>query len=74
MPQAIELGLAHIIQSKLYLEGARRMIYVWTDLSADQTSELAALKESFRKLQNDDPLSYDGFFYYLKGSADAQRA
>ena len=72
--QVIELGLPHIVEAKLYLEdGARRIIHVWTDLSADHIAEIAALREALRKLQQDDPLNYDGFWFYLKGSVDAQR-
>jgi hypothetical protein len=69
--ESIELDIQHVISAKLYLEGAARVVHVWTDLSADQVDEVDAFRRTLNCLRDDHPLAYDKFAFYLKGSPDA---
>jgi len=67
----IELDIPHVISARLYLEGAARVVHVWTDLSADQVDEIVAFITALTARRDDHPLAYDEFAFYLKGSPDA---
>ena len=70
----IKLDIPHVMSAKVYLEGAARVIHIWTDLSAGQVNEIVAFMAALNALRDDGPLACDEFAFYLKGSSDAHRS